>query len=190
MRQGRHYSYRRKTSNVFLQYNRQRNVISINNIIAGWSGQHLKEYQVDVGQDFSDIIFSSDLNFNDIPYSIGGTFVPDSYVSVIGDYGLEVAIDLAGSEKLGTVVFENFPLKVSDKMVSASAQASLSYESEQNWQFHVSRLNFKDISGILSGKPSIDLSFVANPEVFVESFFIQIQLVHFRFRFISMVVRR
>ncbi|NLK45451.1 MAG: hypothetical protein GX297_02205 [Treponema sp.] len=147
-------------------------LFSINNIIAGWSGQHLQgNIQVDVGQDFSDIIFSSDLNFNDIPYSIGGTFVPDSYVSVIGDYGLEVAIDLAGSEKLGTVVFENFPLKVSDKMVSASAQASLSYESEQNWQFHVSRLNFKDISGILSGKPSIDLSFVANPgSVLLESF--------------------
>lgn len=153
-----------KRQMIFCSISGSEMLFSINNILASWSGQRLQgNIQVDIGKDFQDIIFSSELNFNDIPYSIGGTYVPESYVSVIGDYGLEVSVDLAGDEKLGTVFFENFPLRISGKMFTASAEASVAYESSENWQVHVSSFNLQDVSGFLSGKPNINLSFVANP---------------------------
>ena len=160
-----------KRQMIFCSISGSEMLFSINNILASWSGQRLQgNIQVDIAQNFQDIIFSSELNFNDIPYSIGGTYVPDSYVSVVGDYGLEVSVDLAGDEKLGTVFFENFPLRLSGKMFTASAEASVAYESAENWQVHVSSFNLQDVSGFLSAKPNINLSFVANPgSVLIES---------------------
>ena len=160
-----------KRQMIFCSISGSEMLFSINNILASWSGQRLQgNVQVDIAQDFQDVIFSSELNFNDIPYSIGGTYVPESYLSVIGDYGLEVSVDLAGDEKLGSVFFENFPLRLSGKMFTASAEASVAYESGENWQVHVSSFNLQDVSGFLSAKPNINLSFVANPgSVLIES---------------------
>ena len=146
-------------------------LFSIDNILASWAGQRLQgSIQVDIAHDFQDIIFSSELNFNEIPYSIGGTIVPESYISVIGDYGLEVSIDLANDEKLGSAFFENLPLKISDNMFTSSLEASFAHKSSEDWQVHVSNLNIQDVSGFLSAKPNVDLSFVANPgSVLLES---------------------
>lgn len=160
-----------KRQMIFCSISGSEMLFSINNILASWSGQRLQgNVQVDIAEDFQDIIFSSEFNFNDIPYSIGGTYVPDSYISVIGDYGLEVSVDLAGDEKLASVFFENFPLKISGKMFTASAEASVAYESGKNWQVHVPNFNLQDVSGFFSGKPNVNLSFVANPgSILIES---------------------
>lgn len=140
------------------------NLFSLNQIELKIARQILTgSLQVDMGEKFKDIILSAILDFNGIPYNFGGTFVPDSYVSLLGDYGLEGYCNLTPKEsKLANLRFSAMPIKISNMLLSASMQLEGDITDSSDWNVHLSMLEIEEISKVIAARPKFSLQGVAN----------------------------
>ncbi len=140
------------------------NLFSLNQIELKIAKQVLTgSIQVDIGEKMKDIILSAGLDFNGIPYNFGGTFVPDSYVSLLGDYGLEGYCNLTPKEsKLANLHFAAMPVKISNMLLSSSMQLEGDISSSDDWNVHLSMLEIEEISKVIAARPKFSLQGVAN----------------------------
>lgn len=137
---------------------------SINDLSLSVANQLIEgDIQIDIGTDFSDIIFSTTLRLNDIPYNLAGTYIPGGYISVLGEYDFEAYIDLNGEECVGSFSCNMLPFKLSKMLFSLSAQASyIMIPDTGTWSVSVPHLELQEVSGIIAAKPKFAFSGSAN----------------------------
>ncbi len=136
----------------------EENLITVSNLDAKWAGQTVSgTVQGDIGKKFEDIIFSTNLKINDIPYSLAGTFIPEESVSLTGDYGLEVFIDLMDKNPFGNLSFTDFPLRVGKAVLGISVDAAYSFLFSPDWIIYLSRLEVKELTNLIPAKPRLVL---------------------------------
>lgn len=135
------------------------NLFSVEDIFLRASGQVVQgSLQVDIGEAFSDVILSSTLMFNGIPYNFAGTYVPAGYVSILGEYDFEAYLDLSSEERLGSLKCNALPIQIGKMLLSLSAEATYVMIPELDvWTVSVPHLELQDMSGFLPAKPVLSV---------------------------------
>ena len=134
----------------------EENLITISNLDTEWAGQKISgTVQADIGKKFEDIIFSTNLKINDIPYSLAGTFIPEESLSLTGDYGLEVFLDLMDKSPFGNLSFSDFPVRIGKVVLGVSADAAFSFLFDPLWRIQISRLEVKELTNYISARPRL-----------------------------------
>ncbi len=134
--------------------------VQVSQLVASVAGQSLEgRLSADFESDYSQAFFSTDLYFNQIPYSFSGVFEKDAYVLLTGDYGLNFSLNF-GSEKgfWGDFSLQSLPVVFSDYIFSASLDGSYDFYDLNEWFVQIGALELSEESEKFRIKPRFGLS--------------------------------
>ncbi|NLL99915.1 MAG: hypothetical protein GX220_00450 [Treponema sp.] len=118
-------------------------------------------FQVTLNADFSenykDIIFSTNINFNSIPYEFYGMFNNFKNLSINGSYGLNAVVSFDKSI-FGNFVFESFPIALSNYIFSASTECEFRFEDFNDWFFQFTKFEINETTNNFFTKPKLFIS--------------------------------
>lgn len=107
------------------------------------------------------IMFTTDLSLNNIPYSLAGAYTFGEWLTVSGDYGLE--LDVNFNDPLhGIFKINEFPLSMYGFLLSLSASSDFTYSSDEGLLFNLDNLTVEDLSNHLNLGAKIILSGALN----------------------------
>ncbi|MCQ2613236.1 MAG: translocation/assembly module TamB domain-containing protein [Treponemataceae bacterium] len=134
--------------------------VNVSQLVASVAGQSLEgTLNADFESDYSQAFFSTDLYFNQIPYSFSGVFEKDAYVLLTGDYGLNFSLNF-GSEKgfWGDYSLHSLPVVFSDYIFSVSLGGSYDFYDLNEWFVQIGSLELSEESEKFRIKPHFAVS--------------------------------
>ncbi|MGL4982785.1 MAG: hypothetical protein ACRC4W_08050 [Treponemataceae bacterium] len=112
-----------------------------------------------IGENFSDVNFSTTLTANSVPYNIYATYVPDQTLSVYGDYGLTAFVDLTNNfSKIGSISMTNFPVPIQKAVFGISTQVGFSFGESSPLAVTIESFSTVEITETIDLKPRFGLS--------------------------------
>lgn len=119
--------------------------------------------------------FFSDFTFNSIPYGFSGTYDFGDWLSVSGDYGIDIAVNVRNFTD-GSIRFANLPLSIGGFLLNASLDSSFSIPNRHEWNVMIEHFEISEISRVFRLNPVVQLkgeitekSFVASEVLYTDS---------------------
>ncbi len=140
------------------------------NLLAG--GQSVQaEISGDLGEDNSDIFFNSSLFFNSIPYVFSGVLIPNSFISISGDYGFNATVNFNENAGFEATAFTNsMPLLLNDNLTTVSFDTSIDYRNPTDWIAQIVSIDIENAPNDIASQSIISLAGSANANgLFLES---------------------
>ncbi len=130
------------------------------NLLAG--GQSIQlDASADLGDLNSEIFFNSSVFVNSIPYAFSGVFMPNQYITVSGDYGLNVSMNFLGNQAFSAVAqTQSLPIAFDNILLSLSFDTAIEYSRSTDWLATISALNIESVSSTSILNPRV--SFIGN----------------------------
>lgn len=108
--------------------------------------------------DIGDISFQSRLVVNSVQYDLSGSVIDKKWVSIAGDYNLEISFSLE-LPFLGIVKMDSLPFAVGKNTFAASLDAAISYTAEDGPVVDFQRVELDSVSSFfIAESPSLLLS--------------------------------
>lgn len=112
------------------------------------------------------ITFITDFNFNSIPYSLSGSFVPDERLSISGEYGVEAYVNL-GKKKSGAFAVNNLPVSIKDFTANISIDTDFEFTSLDDWSVFINNLEVYELTNTISFHPIFNLKGELTEKIFL-----------------------
>ncbi len=90
------------------------------------------------------LVFSTDFSLNNIPYKLNGLYSFGQWLSVTGDYGLELDVNF-NNPLQGVFRLSDFPLSIYGFLINLSARSSFTYSSMEGFKFNLENLTVEDM---------------------------------------------
>lgn len=111
-----------------------------------------------------DIMFSSNLYVNDIPYSLNGMIQDGNRLSVYGDYGLYVsAVKNPGKAYSGKIILEGLPIPAGEYIPAITTDTDFYFFNKNDWLVTINNLSATESSGAMPVVPYFSSKGGANP---------------------------
>ncbi len=125
-----------------------------------YGGQQLSAtVNADANEDYSQIFFSTDFTFNEMPYSLSGVYDAGNEIVVNGDYDFELRSDLhVKNEILCSLYVDTIPVKIKDYLVSLSLDTEIDFTSLEQFWVTLNRFEVTESSGKFRVEPRIELT--------------------------------
>lgn len=125
-----------------------------------YAGQQLSAViNADADEDYSQVFFSADFTFNEMPYYFSGAYTAGKEIVVNGDYDFELRFDLrVKKEILCSVNVDSIPVKISDYLFSVSLDSEIEYSNLEKFWITLNRFEVSESSGKLRINPRIDMT--------------------------------
>lgn len=129
-------------------------------------GTNSIQFIADVGIDyeFKSAFFTADATVNSIPYSLNGSFMPETGLNIKGSYGLSVLISfLQSSQGIsvdGLFNFQDFPIAFGNTVITCTADLSshVPLYDIASCFVDIRLLSVSEASGLIPFEPSLSLS--------------------------------
>lgn len=111
-----------------------------------------------------DIMFSSNLYVNNIPYSLNGMIQDGNRLSVYGDYGLYVsAVKNPGKAFSGKIIFEGLPIPAGEYIPAVTTDTDFYFFNSKDWLVTINNFSATESSGLMPVVPYFSSKGGANP---------------------------
>lgn len=111
-----------------------------------------------------DIMFSSNLYVNNIPYSLNGMVQDGNRLSVYGDYGLYVsAVKNPGKAYSGKIILEGLPIPAGEYIPAITTDTDFYFFNKKDWLVTINNLSATESSGLMPVVPYFSSKGGANP---------------------------
>ena len=108
--------------------------------------------------DIGDVSFQSSLVVNSMQYEISGSVIDKQWVSIVGDYNLELSFSLE-LPFMGIVKMDSLPFVVGKNTFALSLDAAVSYSKEEGPVVDFSRVEFSSVSSFfIADNPALMFS--------------------------------
>lgn len=109
------------------------------------------------------IIFSLDFALNSIPYQLRGMYTLGDWLSVTGDFGLDVTVDFSQG-MMGSAQMISFPIEYSGLLFSLNLASHFTFNSLSDFNVDVETLSVDELSGAIPFMPKLALQANVNPQ--------------------------
>lgn len=99
---------------------------------------------IDLLLDQKQIMFNTDFSFNSIPYRLSGIYTFGQWLSITGDYGLELDVNF-NNPLHGVFSVNNFPISAYGFLLSLSARTNFTYSALEGFNFNIENLSLEDL---------------------------------------------
>lgn len=125
-----------------------------------YAGQQLSAtVNADANDDYSQIFFSTEFTFNEMPYSLSGVYDAGNEIVVNGDYDFELRSDLhVKNEILCSLYVDTIPVKIKDYLVSLSLDTDIDFTNLEQFTVTLNRFEVTESSGKFRGEPRLELT--------------------------------
>lgn len=145
---------------ALVSFNGNESAINVSNFDILFAGQNITaNLNADFSSGYRDIIFSSNVSFNSISYDFSGLILDLKDVSVTGSYGFDFVASINDFSNIhGTLSFDNFPLAISNYILSFSTETNFNFNSLDSWNLNIQRVEASEPSRIFNKNPRIYMS--------------------------------
>lgn len=148
---------------LIFSFNGNETTVSISQFDLLFLGQNVQMTAgIDLDEGYSGVLFNADVAVNAVPYSFSGSYTNGSWLNVTGDYGLNVTLDLNGTDHMveGRVSMAELPVAFGDAMVLCSLDASgfVPRNNPADFRLDMSSLSLMEVSNVLHTNPRLSLS--------------------------------
>lgn len=119
---------------------------------------------VDLSMD--QITFITDFNFNSIPYSLSGSFIPNDSLAISGEYGVEAHVKF-GKKKTGAFAVNNLPVSAGNFTANISIDTDFEFESLNNWSVFINNLEVYELTNTIAFHPIFNLKGEFTDKIFL-----------------------
>lgn len=143
---------------ALLSFNGNESNISISQCNVLFLGQSLQaNFNADFSNNFKDIMFSSDLTFNSIPYELSGIFTELKDLTISGNYGLNANLNIHDKKIEGSFGFNSLPLQFKNFIFAFSLDSNFHYYSLNDWKVTFNKIEVYEPTLLLPKEPRIAL---------------------------------
>lgn len=145
---------------AFLSFDGNESTINVTQLNVLYAGQTLQaELNADFSPDYKDIIFSTTMTANAIPYEFSGVLINYNNLTVTGNYGLNLTASFEKKDSVyGTFQIDNFPFSLNSYFLTFSVDSNFKYVNDSDWNFNFSRFEVFESSENLKMNPHVVLS--------------------------------
>ena len=113
------------------------------------------------------LIFSTNLSLNDIPYKLDGVYSFGQWLSVSGDYGLQLDVNF-NNPMHGVFQISEFPLSIYGFLLNLSARSNFTYSPLEGFRFNLENVTVEDMTNSNLGSKITLSGVVDNGNVEIE----------------------
>ncbi len=145
---------------LILSFSGNESSINVSQLDMLFAGQSLQAtLNLDFAPDYSNLVFATGLTFNQITYNFTGTYYPDSYLGIEGDYGFaSYTTFLDDGAMSGSIQTFSLPIRFGEMISAFSFNSQYSIDSTKEWTAQIEQFELIEISNIVSFNPSLRFS--------------------------------
>ncbi|MBQ0166147.1 MAG: translocation/assembly module TamB domain-containing protein [Treponema sp.] len=125
-----------------------------------YGGQQLSAtINADANEDYSQIFFSTDFLFNEMPYSFSAVYDAGKELVINGDYDFELRFDLrVKNQILCSLYMDTIPVRIGDYILSVSLDSDIDFITLEKFMVTFNRFEVTESSGKIHVEPRVEMT--------------------------------